>query len=142
MSIKSMNTDLSSTPQEFLKVFGLLTSCQGFNVSMMTSSNGNISRVTGPLCGEFTGHRVIHQWQRPVTRSFDVFFDLRLNTRLSKQSWGWWFETPSVLLWRHCRFVEVPVCQRFGVSTFQFVYVSFCWRFGLTMFWLSTFRYV
>ena len=40
--------------------------------------------------------------QRPVTRSFDVFFDLRLNKRLSKQSWGWWFETPSSPLWRHC----------------------------------------
>ena len=26
---------------------------------MMTSSNGNIFRVTGPLCGEFTGHRWI-----------------------------------------------------------------------------------
>ena len=26
---------------------------------MMTSSNGNIFRVTGPLCGEFTGHRRI-----------------------------------------------------------------------------------
>ena len=36
--------------------------------------------------------------QRPATRSFDVFFDLRLN----KQSWGWWFETPSRTLWRHC----------------------------------------
>ena len=31
--------------------------------------------------------------QRPVTRSFDVFFDLRLNKQLSKQSWGSWFET-------------------------------------------------
>ena len=40
--------------------------------------------------------------QRPVTRSFDVFFDLRLNKRLSKQSWGWWLETPSRPLWRHC----------------------------------------
>ena len=40
--------------------------------------------------------------QRPVTRSFDVFFDLRLNKRLSKQSWGWWFETLSHSLWRHC----------------------------------------
>ena len=39
--------------------------------------------------------------QRPVTRSFDVFFDLCLNKRLSKQSWGWWFETPSRPLWRH-----------------------------------------
>ena len=37
-----------------------------------------------------------------VTRSFDVFCDLRLNKRLSKQPWGWWFETPSWSLWRHC----------------------------------------
>ena len=39
--------------------------------------------------------------QRPVTRSFDVYIDLRPNKRLSKQSWGWWFETPSGPLWRH-----------------------------------------
>ena len=68
---------------------------------MMTSSNGNIFRVTGPLCGEFTGHRWIPS-QRPVTRSFGVFFDLRLNKRLSKQQRCWWFETPSRSLWRHC----------------------------------------
>ena len=48
---------------------------------MMTSWNGNIFRVTGHLCGEFTG---------------------RLNKRLSKQSWGEWYETQSYLLWRHC----------------------------------------
>ena len=55
----------------------------------MTSSNVNNFRVTGHLCREeFTG-------QRRVTWSFDVFFDLRLNKRLSKQSWGWWFETLS-----------------------------------------------
>ena len=41
--------------------------------------------------------------QRPVTRSFDVFFDLCLNKRLSKQSWGWWFETPWRSLRRHCK---------------------------------------
>ena len=40
--------------------------------------------------------------QRPVTRSFDVFFDLRLNKRLSKQWQGWWFEMPSRPLWHHC----------------------------------------
>ena len=48
--------------------------------------------------------RGIHWWipaQRPVTRSFDVFFDLHLNKCLSKQSWGWWFEMPSCPLWRH-----------------------------------------
>ena len=39
--------------------------------------------------------------QRPVTRSFGGFFDLRLNKRLSKQSWAWWIETPSRSLWRH-----------------------------------------
>ena len=69
--------------------------------SMMTSSNGNIFRVTGPLCGEFTGPGEFPT-QRPVMRSFDVFFDLRLNKRLSKQAWGWWFETLSWSLWRHC----------------------------------------
>ena len=54
-------------------------------VIMMTSSNGTIFRVTGPLCGEFTGTGELPaQW--PVTQSFDVFFDLRLNKRLSKQS--------------------------------------------------------
>ena len=47
-----------------------------------------------PVPGEFPT-------QSPVTRSFDVFFDLRLNKRLSKQSSGWWFATPSHPLWRH-----------------------------------------
>ena len=66
---------------------------------MMTSSNGNIFRVTGHLCGEFTGSGEFPA-QRPVTRSFDVFFDLHPNKRLSKQWWGWWFETPSCPFWR------------------------------------------
>ena len=48
-----------------------------------------------PVSGEFP-------WQRPVTRNFDDFFNLRLNKRLSKQSRRWWFETPSCSLWRHC----------------------------------------
>ena len=72
--------------------------------AMMTSSNGNIFRVTGPLCGEFTGPGEFPA-QRPVTRSFGVFFDLRLNNWLSKQSLGWWFETPPWSLWRHCNVI-------------------------------------
>ena len=40
--------------------------------------------------------------KRPVTRSFDVFFDLRLNRQLSKQQRRWWFETLPRSLWRHC----------------------------------------
>ena len=37
-----------------------------------------------------------------LTRSLDVISDLHLNKRLSKQSWGWWFEMPMRSLWRHC----------------------------------------
>ena len=73
----------------------------------MTSSNGNIFRVTGPLCGEFTGPGEFPP-QRPVTRSFDVFFDLRLNKLLGKQWWGWWFETLWRPLWRHRNAFYLP----------------------------------
>ena len=68
---------------------------------MMTSSNGNIFGVTAPLCGNspVTGE---FPTQKPVTWSFGVFFDLRLNKRLSKQSRGWWSETPPRSLWRQC----------------------------------------
>ena len=59
--------------------FALLASCAG----------------NTPVSGEFPT-------QRPVSRGFDIFFDLRLNKRLSKQSWGWWFETLSCSSWRHC----------------------------------------
>ena len=69
-------------------------------------------RGTGnsPVPGEFPA-------QRPVTRGFDVFFDVRLNKRFSKQSLGWWFETPSHPLWRHCNdssmtFISVPIIHK------------------------------
>ena len=56
-----------------------------------------ICAVNSPITGEFPT-------QRPVTRNFDVFFDLSLNKRLRKQSWGRWHETSSrpLWLWRHC----------------------------------------
>ena len=54
-----------------------------------------ISAGNSPVPREFPA-------QRPVTRSVDVSFDLCLNKRLSEQSWGWWFETLSRPLWRHC----------------------------------------
>ena len=78
----------------------------------MTSSNGNISALLAicagisPVPGEFPS-------QRPVTRSFDVFFDLHLNKPLSNQSWSWWFEMPSRQFWRHCNVVT----QQWHVST-------------------------
>ena len=60
-----------------------------------------------PVHGEFPA-------QRPVTRSFDVFFDVRPNKQLSKQSWGWWSETLSPSLWRHrnvIRFHSLKSCH-------------------------------
>ena len=73
-----------------------------------------LGAVNSPVTGEIPS-------KRTVTRSFDVFFDLRLNERLSKQSWGWWFETPSRSLWRHC--------NESGVSWDMRLVRSFhCWQ--------------
>ena len=65
---------------------------------MMTSSDGNIFRVTGLLCGEFTGHRWI-----PHTKASDAELWCFLSTRqLSKQWRRWWYETLLRSSWRHC----------------------------------------
>ena len=67
----------------------------------MTSSNGNIFRVTGPLWGN---PPVIGSFpsQRSAMRGFDVSFDLCLSKRLSRQWRRRWFEAPSRSLWRQC----------------------------------------
>ena len=71
--------------------------------ALLANCAGNL-----PVTGEFPA-------QRPVTRS--VFFDLRLKKRLSKQSWGWWFETLSRPFWRH-RNVNVKVDHTAGRELF------------------------
>ena len=77
--------------------------CQRFINHMMKSSNGNIFCVAGHLCGEFTGNRWI-----PHTKASDAelwcffFICTRIDGWLRKQWWGWWFETLSCPLWRHC----------------------------------------
>ena len=82
-----------------------------------------------PVTGEFPT-------PRPVTRSFDVFFGLRLNKRLSKQSWGWWFETTSRSLWRHCNgsscvaqgcFVNIRYHQIWMVWQIWETFHIWCW---------------
>ena len=82
-----------------------LTTCRGYIKrlvllpNMMTSSNGNIFRVTDSLYGELTGHRWI-----PLTKASDSELWCFLSSvpeKTSKQSCGWWFETPSRSLWRH-----------------------------------------
>ena len=90
-----------------------------------------------PVLGQFPK-------QRLVTRSFDVFFDLRLNKRLRKQSWGWWFETPSRPLWRHCKvIVLIPLCSswvKWSIGTKLEQKHSSCehlcnsWLYGFTTF--------
>ena len=80
---------------------------------MMTSSNGNIFRVTGHLCGEFTGLRWI-----PRTKASDAelwcFLWSVPDKRLSKQSWGWWLETQSGSLWRHSNEPILPMMGHVG----------------------------
>ena len=79
----------------------------------MASSSGNIFRVTCPcvgnslLTGEFPS-------QRPVTQNFNVFFDLRLDKRLSKQPRYRWFETLSCSLW--CHYIAFA-CQEHVITT-------------------------
>ena len=58
-------------------------------LALLTICAGN-----SPVTSEFST-------KRPVTQSFDVFFDLHLNKWMNKQSWGWWFGTPSHPLWHH-----------------------------------------
>ena len=70
-----------------------------------------------PVTGEFPS-------QTPVTRSFEVFFDMRLNKRLSKQSWGWWFETQSRALWRHRN--EVNAYRKLGTQQLLEPLLSYC----------------
>ena len=113
--------DVSSTVAESWITFLWRWASQSHE--MMTSSNGNIFRVTGPLCGEFTGPGEFPT-QRPVTRNFDVFFDLRPNKQLSKQPWGWWFETPSWSLCRQCNEMS-QVRRRIYIYIYIYIYIAF-----------------
>ena len=69
---------------------------------MMTSSNGNIFHVTGPLCGEFTSDQWVPRIKASDTELWCFLLSARLNRQLSKQWIRWWFEIPPRSLWRHC----------------------------------------
>ena len=88
----------------FLSLYFLMTVGMLWRLLLITCHDDVIKwihfHVGGPLCGEFTGPRYIPP-TKPETRSFDMPFDLGLNKRWSKLSWGWWFETPSRSLWCH-----------------------------------------
>ena len=100
----------------------------------MTSSYGNIFRETAICAGN-----------SPGTRSFDVFFDLRLYKRLSKQSWGWWFETLSSPLCRHPNGLNIfdMLPQRavfLFASTFSRGFVSGDWQITKYNTWVIWYR--
>ena len=61
-------------------------------------------------------HRWIPLTHRPVTRNYEVFFDLRLNKRLSKQSRRRWFEMSLRSLWRHWRHCLDPNDEACGAK--------------------------
>ena len=70
-----------------------------------------------PLCAGNSSITGEFPAQRSVTRSSNVFFDLRLNKRLSNQSWDWWFETPSRPLWHHCNAITSRIHFRWQLAT-------------------------
>ena len=80
-----------------------------YHKHMMTSSNGNIFRIAGPfLLGiHWSPVNSPHkgQWRRALMFSLIC----ALYKRLSKQSWGWWFEMLSRSLWRHCSVPQIPI---------------------------------
>ena len=80
---------------------------------MMMSSNGNIFRVTGHLCGEFTGHRWI-----PLTKASDAGFWCFLWF----MPWmnGWVNNREAGDLRRHCAHYDVIVMQCINATGLKF----------------------
>ena len=111
--------DLCDIFHYILQVVSLPLASPKEHWSKMTSSNGNIFRVTGPLCGAFACHRWI-----ALTKASDAELwcfllsapDLCLNKRLSKRSGCWWFESWGVLYILHQ--VDNNYCREFGEKIF------------------------
>ena len=129
-------------PDWFVGFVGFcLFMCYPYIHTMMTSSTGNISALlaicagNSPLPGEFPV-------QSPVTQSC-VFFDLRPNIWWNKQSKGWWFETLSSSLWRHCNAYRYPLAKIKWNSMREDAYQEYRWLDRICRFikWL-TIKYI
>ena len=129
---KSMTMMIFHTVCVFSPVNGTSPTClmtymtshalRAFVSSMMTAPNGNIYRVTGPLCGEFSGHRWI-----PLTKNSDAelwyfrraHYDVTvMDDKVTNQMWSlWWLLVTS----RHCHWY---LCDAFllGMATDSFPY--------------------
>ena len=78
---------------------------KGYDTLISRAHNYSASHNTMTNCESICDMRYEIWWftaQKSLMRNFDVLFDLRLNQRSIKQSWGWWFETPSNPLSRRC----------------------------------------
>ena len=129
-------------------------------------------RLTVDACDLFLQHDDVIKWKHfprnwpfvrgihrsrwfPHTKASDAdlwcFFDLRLNKRLNKQSWGWWFETLSRPFWRHrnesCRFfhfndfqndIRKLACYRTTINTLVFGCINRYWLY--LGFWMTLHR--
>ena len=121
MIVSSMHSDTMNTmfekkmfPKRSVKWLQQWSNYLSWWRHQMETSSALLAICAGnsPVPGEFPA-------QRPVTRSFDVFFDLRLNKRLSKQSWGWWFETLSRPWWYHRNVVNLTLVIVIYINTFE-----------------------
>ena len=120
-TLRNMDDQLQMLPETYdtvlakqipIKLCAYIMECNSYNKTtsrqyMMTSSNGNIFRVIGPLWGEFTGYRWI-----PLTKASDAelwCFSLigAWTKSLSKPSRHRWFEPPPRSLRRHCNEYEI-----------------------------------
>ena len=90
---------------------------------MMTSSNGNIFRVTGSLCQEFTGHRWI-----PLTKASDAELFLCFLWSAPEQTIEQTIETPVIR--HHCAHYDVTVVtwtQWLQLSKYRKIYQEIFW---------------
>ena len=88
-----------------------------------------------PITGEFPS-------QRPVTWSFDVYFDLCLTKRLSKHSKRWRFETPFHSLWRYCNgfYKLIPLALHVRLPSVECHGALLIWRQNICRLWLCAVR--
>ena len=114
----------------------VLSHVQSFNV-IMTSSNGNIFHITGPLWGESTGHGWI-----PFTKASDAELCCCLWSA-PKQTVAQaieWFEMPSRSLWSHCN--DVPPDSQLAPSCKYKVCVAFLYQYKVLIYVQTTYFFV
>ena len=84
---------------------------------------GTFSALLAICAGNSPSPRWIPRTKASDAELWCFFSDLRLNKRLSKQPWGWWFGTLSRPLWRHCNEACPCHCHILHLNDVKFVKV-------------------